>query len=481
VIAADPRSGCAGVVPLTGRLEAWQLELCRRPDLLRDWLELHGSPLNVLDPRPLRRNAAELLDVGSGHGVDLKIFFARKANKCLALVDQAMRLGLGVDVASEPELRQVLARGVPAADVIVTAAVKSAALLESCVAHGVTVVIDNEDEYEQLAGAAERSGRAATVALRLAPILAGRPPTRFGLSVQDAIAVAGRGGGALSVAGVHFHIDGYAAGDRVAAAAAALDLVDGLRDHGHTPGFLDIGGGIPMSYVDSAAEWGRFWSEHRRGRLGERAPITFEGHGLDNVYPFHQEPVHGAWLDQVLGGEVVVRGRRRSLAEAIRQSGLHLRCEPGRALLDGCGMTAARVAFRKQRGDGIWLIGVEMNRTQCRSGSDDFLVDPLLIRPQASATTRPTGPIEAYLVGAYCIERELLTWRRLSFPDGVEVGDIVVFPNTAGYLMHLLESSSHQLPLARNLVLTTTDAPYLDPIDADEGVRSPRGRRDRRS
>jgi len=90
----------------------------------------------------------------------------------------------------------------------------------------------------------------------------------------------------------------------------------------------------------------------------------------------------------------------------------------------------------------------------------------LLMRPHTGGTTRLTGPIEAYLVGAYCIERELLTWRRLSFPDGVEVGDIVIFPNTAGYLMHLLESSSHQLPLARNLIVTSTDAPYLDPIDA---------------
>lgn len=466
MIAADPRSGCAGVVPLTGRLEAWELELCRRPDLLRDWLELHGSPLNVLDPRPLRKNAAELLDAGSRHGVDLKIFFARKANKCLTLVDQAARLGLGVDVASEAELRQVLARDVPAADVVVTAAVKSAALLESCVANGVTVVIDNEDEYDQLAGTAERFGKAATVALRLAPILAGRPPTRFGLSLQDAVGLAGRGGGPLAIAGVHFHIDGYAAADRVSAAAAALDLVAALRDRGHTPSFLDIGGGIPMSYVDSAAEWDRFWSEHRRGLLGERAPITFEGHGLGSVYPFHQQPVHGAWLEQVLGADVVVSGRRRSLAEAIRLAGLHLRCEPGRSLLNGCGMTAARVAFRKRRGDGTWLIGVEMNRTQCRSGSDDFLVDPLLIRPRAAGTTRPTGPIEAYLVGAYCIERELLTWRRLSFPDGVEVGDIVIFPNTAGYLMHILESSSHQLPLARNLIVTSPDAPYLDPIDA---------------
>ena len=132
--------------------------------------------------------------------------------------------------------------------------------------------------------------------------------------------------------------------------------------------------------------------------------------------------------------------------------------------MDGCGLTAARVEFRKQRGDGTWLIGVAMNRTQCRSSSDDFLVDPLLLRPATSG--EPTGAIEGYLVGAYCIERELLTWRRLDFPDGVAVGDIVVFPNTAGYLMHLLESSGHQIPLARNLIVGAGVAPHLDPIDS---------------
>ena len=78
-------------------------------------------------------------------------------------------------------------------------------------------------------------------------------------------------------------------------------------------------------------------------------------------------------------------------------------------------MTAARVEFRKQRADGTWLIGLAMNRTQCRSTSDDFLVDPLLVRPDSAG--EPTEPIEGYLVGAYCIERELLTWRRLRFPQ----------------------------------------------------------------
>ncbi len=81
---------------------------------------------------------------------------------------------------------------------------------------------------------------------------------------------------------------------------------------------------------------------------------------------------------------------------------------------------------------------------------------------------RPIGPVEGYLVGAYCIERELLTWRRLCFPDGVEVGDVVVFPNTAGYLMHILESASHQIPLARNLIVGRPGGAFLDPIDRVE-------------
>ena len=75
----------------------------------------HGSPLNVIDPAPVGRNAAELQRVADGLGVELRIFFARKANKALALVDEARRCALGIDVASERELRQVLARGVPAA------------------------------------------------------------------------------------------------------------------------------------------------------------------------------------------------------------------------------------------------------------------------------------------------------------------------------------------------------------------------------
>lgn len=477
--ATDPRARCEGIVALRARLEPWQVDICGRPRVLRDWIDEHGSPLNLLDPSPMARHAGELSAAAAAAGVQLGIHFARKSNKALALVDEARRLGLGVDLASERELAQVLARDVPASALVMTAAVKPAGLLDLCIASGTTIVLDNADELELTQRLAGRARATASVALRLAPVLADdRLQTRFGFGTAEAIAAvdghwpAGPDS-SLAIEGVHFHLDGYDAGDRVAAIAQALELVDALRERGHQPAFVDIGGGIPMSYLDSAAQWQRFWSEHREGLLGRRGPLTFEAHGLGllahegqilgrpAVYPFHQQPTRGAWLSEVLAGRVGHGAGERSVADALRERGLQLRCEPGRALLDGCGLTAARVAHRKQRRDGTWLIGVEMNRTQCRSTSEDFLVDPLLI----GASAARADAIEGYLVGAYCIERELLTWRRMRFAHGVQVGDIVVFPNTAGYLMHILESSSHQIPLARNLIVGGDGAPYLDPID----------------
>jgi diaminopimelate decarboxylase len=473
------RDGCRGVVALPARLEPWQLELCARPELVREWLDLHGSPINLIDPTPMARNAAGLADAAAQAGLELGIYFARKANKALALVDRARELGLCIDLASECELAQVLGRGVPGSALVMTAAVKPRALLACCVASGTTVVIDNTDELAQLAAVANAAGATAEVALRLAPVLADdRPQTRFGFTLDEAIAVARHDAwpAAITITGVHFHLDGYDPDERVSALREALTLIDALRERGHEPTFVDIGGGFPVSYVDSASQWERFWTEHRAGLLGERTPLTFDGHGLGllahdgeiigspAVYPFHQRLTGGAWLAKILASEL---RPGESVAGALRARDVQLRCEPGRALLDGCGLTAARVAFRKRRRDGTWLIGVELNRTQCRSTSDDFLVDPLLLRPGA-----PTGDqagaqaIEGYLVGAYCIERELLTWRRLVFDHGVDVGDIVVFPNTAGYLMHILESSSHQIPLARNLVVAADLTARLDPIDA---------------
>lgn len=213
-----------------------------------------------------------------------------------------------------------------------------------------------------------------------------------------------------------------------------------------------------MSYLQSPDEWNNFNEALSAQNRGAIAPFTWKADPLKNFYPFYQQPVRGDWLEEILTSEA---------GEQLKRLGLRLHLEPGRSILEGCGLIVARVAFIKRRSDGAPLIGLEMNRTQLRTTSDDFLVDPLHV-PQASTQTeesRTSDSYEGFLVGAYCIEDEVIMRRPIRFPRGIEVGDFVAFPNTAGYFMHILESPSHQIPLAKNLVFAQGEL-KLDAIDS---------------
>lgn len=471
------RARCRGIRPLTGRLEPWQIELLGEPGRLLAAVGAGEAPVNLIDPGPMERNGNELIEAASRTGVDLRIFFARKANKCLSLVDRAHRLGYGVDVASLAELEEAAGRGVAGADLVVTAAVKPEPLLRRSLALGATIVVDNADELRRLGSLPAPAGSSAPVAIRLAPELGDDlTPTRFGVPpsavielARDVDALPG-----LSLTGLHFHLDGYSADHRARALGQAIELYEALRPSHRQLGFIDIGGGIPMSYLSNPSEWEQFWEHHRSALVGDAEPLTFDAHrlglevrgaevsGKPSVYPYWQRPVRGQWLAGLLGTEVEVAGSGAApAARLLAERGIELRCEPGRSLLDGCGMTVAAVHFLKRRADGQALVGLGMNRTQCRSTSEDFMVDPILL---ACGAAPRSGSLDAYLVGAYCIERELISLRKLRFPEGVAVGDLVAFPNTAGYLMHILESSSHRMPLAANLIKGLGGL-HPDPVD----------------
>lgn len=471
------RERCVGLPPLHARLEPWMVAVCQS-DSIHELVYQHGSPLNVICGDPMTRNIGELNAAAERRGVKLRAYFARKANKCLSFVDAALSVGAGVDVASLQELEQVIALDGAGPGIICTAAVKDQSLMQACVAHGVTIVIDNEDELVLLSSLVTAASKPASVAIRLSGFSHDNTPlhSRFGFDVtqiDDLLRDHSQelGSPYITVEGLHFHLDGYAADERVSAITECLPLVERFRSLGHPVSFLDVGGGIPMSYLEHAPQWNEFWKRHEDALLEKNEPLTYRNHALGltaingqiygkpNCYPFYQTPVRAEWLSSVLDA----RYGDSSLATAIRRLNLQLRCEPGRSILDGCGLTIAKVVFRKQHRNGDWFIGLSMNRTQCRTSSDDFLVDPLLI-PQGGGSREA---IEGFLVGAYCTESELLSLRKLRFPSGVCVGDLVAFPNTAGYFMHFLESRSHQFPLAKNVVYCgNSNSPFdLDDID----------------
>lgn len=197
---------------------------------------------------------------------------ARKANKAIGLVEAAVRAGVGVDVASTAELRQSLAVGMPGERIIVSAAVKDRALIATAVGSGAVVSLDNRDELADVVDEAVRSGTTARVALRLA--IAGVAPTRFGLTVPQWLsALEGLAGlERLQIEGLHFHLNGYAVADRVAGLREAMAAVPVLRAQGHPIAFVDIGGGLPVRYLEDEQQWRRFWRE-----LDGGAALTWHG------------------------------------------------------------------------------------------------------------------------------------------------------------------------------------------------------------
>lgn len=468
-----------GQPPLTARLEPWMTELLADPQQCAALMEQYASPVNVVFPAVLPRNAAELVDAGVSRGVDVRVFFARKANKALGFVEAARDAGHGIDVASECELRQVLGMGVEPQRIILSAAIKPDALLQFAIAQGVTISTDSLSELDRIAAHtvalnAEGQNVRAQVAPRIAPDPQRLPPTRFGEVAQEWIrGSVGKEKEHVDVVGVHAHLHGYAESDRRAVLADCLEVIDELREQGQRPTFIDLGGGVPMSYLDSADEWEEFTKQRQLAVEGKPTQLrTWKDNPLATTYPFHQTPTRGAWLEELLDGDIPGYG---NAADALNSRELALHLEPGRSLLDGGGVILARVAFVKKRSDGVDLVGLEMNRTQCKTTSDDILLDPLVV-PTARAAegaddaedVRKSNRGRAcYLVGAYCIEDEVIIWRRLTFPEGVAPGDCVAIPNTAGYFMHILESASHQIPLANNVVCKQESALefFQDAID----------------
>lgn len=480
------RRACHGVAPLDARLEPWMVELLTsRRDEVREAIEAYGSPVNVLHTPPLKRQIERLNHVAAERDLPFRVYFARKANKCLSFVDSAVAAGAGIDVASEQECRQVLDRGLSGDEVICTAAIKTERLIRQCLQNSITMAIDNFDEFDRVVEIAHDSGHQPVLAIRVSGFQHDGEKlwSRFGFDVDDIPALteylSRDQHESLKIAGLHFHLDGYCPRQRMSAIHQCLPIIDALRSRGQPLKFLDMGGGIPMCYLTSETQWQDFWRTHRESLLGKREPITYRNHGLGlvahdgevsgrrNVYPFYQRLIQDQWLAMILDAQADETGsKNRTLADALRHRDLQLRCEPGRSVLDGCGLTVAKVEFTKQNRCGDWFIGLAMNHTQCRTSSDDFLVDPILLRsdePACGDEWRTPGT--GYLVGTYCTESDLLSLRKLQFPQGVTAGDLVVFPNTAGYLMHFKESRSHQFPLAGNLFVDGPSDFRVDDVD----------------
>ncbi|MFN3997352.1 alanine racemase [Algoriphagus sp.] len=453
-----------GFLPLTPHIHPWVKDLLKKKEVLAKRIKEEDSPINIHSLEPFVENIQSFQKVFQKYELNHCIYFARKANKCISLAKKAFDYGQGVDTASFRELKQCLDAGIPAKALLVTAAVKNRKLLELAVENQVTVVIDNRDEYQLLNHIAQEMQKEVTVVIRVSGFILNQKllHSRFGFSMneaQDLIEELHRQDGLLKYIGLHFHLNGYAVDERVAAIEQCIELIDRLQNEGIMTYSLDIGGGFLVNYLKDHSQWEAFQSELKLAVQGQRSPLTYQNDSLGIiktaigiqgeplVYPYSNANYRELFLDRILKSDSEIF--HKPIHKLIKQRNLELRIEPGRSLVDQAGVTVAAVVFRKWDTSGELLIGLEMNRSQLRSSSADFLLDPIHICLKSDDKKQKT--CYGFLVGEYCLEQELILKRKLKFEKFPEVGDLIVFPNTAGYMMHFFESEAHQFKLAENL------------------------------
>ncbi|WP_246258275.1 alanine racemase [Amycolatopsis anabasis] len=427
--------------PLPAVERPWAPKLRDTPMLWEIARAVGGGPFHVIHPATFAENLGSLLDALAAEHTPGTVYYGKKANKAAAWLRECTRPGAGVDVASVPELVHALGNGVRGEAIGVTGAAKSDGLLWLALRHHCLLAVDAADELERVSSLARDLGETAEVLLRVRPPTA--PASRFGFA-PDVLTAAVRRcadpGTAVALRGFSFHLDGYDPIPRAELAAHLIALCRDARALGHPASKISIGGGIAVSYVDSE-DWRRFEADRHDGWFhGGRNPVR--------TYPYHQEPTGAAMVTAILRHDV----GGAPLSHRLRDAGIELLLEPGRALVDGAGFSAFPVLGRKASGDHLvtTVAGLSMSLSEQWKGSE-FLPDPILV-PADRAPADDT-PVRTAVVGSSCLEYDVLTWRAVQLPRCPGVGDLIVYPNTAGYQMDKNESGFHQLPLPPKVVV----------------------------
>ncbi|WP_338039749.1 alanine racemase [Nocardia mangyaensis] len=426
----EPGAHCAPAMP--SYVDHVERRLLDDPQVLGDIADVVGGPFHVMYPERVARNIGTFQAAFGAAGVDGFVYFGKKANKAACVARACADSGAGIDVASAGELVAALAQGVRGEDLMITGPAKSDELLWLAARHRALIAIDALDELERLVAL----NLAARIVLRALP---DGSTSRFGLAPGELSQAVERidPGGPILLSGFSFHLTGYDAIARSEQAAALIDLCLRTRAQGHPADTISIGGGFGVDYLD-AASWARFRDTVSDNWFHANPPKS-------GYYPYHFPVPGAAMLTAILA--------HRDLADRLRDNDIRLAVEPGRALLDRAGSSVFRVQGVKSRTVGaepydiLTVDGTSLSLSEQWFDSE-YLPDPVLW-PVHPGHRTPTS------VGAStCLESDLLSRRRIPLPRRARVGDLLVYPNTAGYQMDSNESPFHELPLPPKVVLS---------------------------
>ena len=227
---------------------------------LRALAETVGTPFYCYSTATLTRHYTVFKAAFAG--LESMVCFAVKANSNQAVLTTLARLGAGMDVVSEGELRRARAAGVPAERITFSGVGKTAGEIAHALDEDILCFnVESEAELVMLSALATAKGRVARIALRVNPdvdalthakIATGKAENKFGIPIQRARDVYAKAATlpGLKVTGVDMHI-----GSQITDLAPfdkAFDILGSflelLRTDGHAIDHVDLGGGLGIPY-----------------------------------------------------------------------------------------------------------------------------------------------------------------------------------------------------------------------------------------
>lgn len=280
-----------------------------------------GTPFYCYSTATLERHYEVFADAFAKHK-DALVCYSIKANSNLGVLATLARLGAGMDVVSEGEIRRALAVKVPPERIVFSGVGKTRAEMAFALDTGIFAFnIESEPELRALSEVAASRGRSARIAFRVNPdvdakthhkIATGKAENKFGVPFEQApalYALASQLPG-IEVSGVHMHIGSQITDLAPFRNAFALlrELVARLRGEGFRIGFVNLGGGLGIPY-----------------RSDQPSPPSPEDYA-------------------------------RLVAEEVGGLGLRLLFEPGRMIAGNAGILVARVLYVKRGASKIFTI-----------------------------------------------------------------------------------------------------------------------------
>lgn len=465
-------------------------------ELVFSLLDGLGSPLNVIFPERIEDTIQRFETVYKERQLQGTIFYTSKPNKSMALKTQAALSRVGLDVSSEGELKTALSCGFHPSRIEATGP-KNIDYLSLAAQQDVLINVDNFTELKQLVEMKNHlpAERKARILVRLDGFNSGQvkfteQDSAFAINVKQApevIELLVQNSDFLDFRGFSFHFN---AGDyirRPAAIETCLQLTFECINRGLTPSALDIGGGYRIRYAASQDEWNTYIEELKSSVLGNRPSLSWNDSGLgyrredgllkgapNFMEHYHPNDGHEDFASVIDTPLPSFDGY--SAARILSENLFELFIEPGRALLDQCGITIAHVNSAKRSIRGEQLVVLDMNRTNLNSTQLKLMTDPVVLYRQEHR--QPAGEGVMY-VGNLCLTHDMIQYHR-TFPEFVpETGDAVAFINTAAYQMDFAETNVLQQKIAQKVAVIETESGHFkwfmdelyNPLSMKMGIR----------